>query len=213
MANDQKVREKLLYLYQIEIPKETLFIGAMHNTTCDTVEYFDLETISPSFLPYFSKLEDLVERALGYNALERCDRFPFSKNINSPKEALIHVQTRANDLAQIRPGILLCIYKMKRFFLKKLYFLEIYKELNHATNAAVIVGRRELTKNKFLDRRVFLPSYNPLGDDEMGTNLEHVLAPALIVCSGINLEYLFSTIDVEFHGSGSFFFQKLFRYC
>eukprot|EP00961_Rhodomonas_salina_P303347 3941201-Rhodomonas_salina.3 len=30
-------------------------------------------------------------------------------------------------------------------------------------------------------------------DDDRGTNLEHVLGPALIVCSGINLEYLFST--------------------
>jgi uncharacterized protein YbcC (UPF0753/DUF2309 family) len=30
-----------------------------------------------------------------------------------------------------------------------------------------------------------------------------VLAPALIVCSGINLEYLFSTIDTEHHGAGS----------
>jgi uncharacterized protein len=75
--------------------------------------------------------------------------------------------------------------------------------LNHATNAAVIVGRRDITKYKFLDRRAFLPSYDPFGDDENGTNLEHVLAPALIVCSGINLEYLFSTIDVEHHGSGT----------
>ena len=77
------------------------------------------------------------------------------------------------------------------------------KELNHATNAAVIVGRRELTRNVFLDRRAFLSSYDPLGDDERGTNLESVLAPALLVCSGINLEYLFSTIDVEHHGAGT----------
>lgn len=33
----------------------------------------------------------------------------------------------------------------------------------------------------FLDRRVFLPSYDPSADDERGSNLERVLAPALTV--------------------------------
>ncbi len=54
-----------------------------------------------------------------------------------------------------------------------------------------------------MDRRAFLPSYDPYSDDDRGTNLEHVLAPALIVCSGINLEYLFSTISVDHHGAGT----------
>lgn len=89
-----------------------------------------------------------------------------------------YVQARSADAAEVRP------------------------ELNHATNAAVVVGRRKLTKDAFLDRRVFLPSYDPRGDDEEGTNLEHVLAPALVVCSGINLEYLFSTIDIH-HAAGT----------
>jgi uncharacterized protein YbcC (UPF0753/DUF2309 family) len=80
---------------------------------------------------------------------------------------------------------------------------EVRPELNHATNAAVVIGRRELTKGKYLDRRSFLPSYDPYSDDDNGTNLEHVLAPALIVCSGINLEYLFSTTESETHGAGT----------
>ncbi len=39
---------------------------------------------------------------------------------------------------------------------------ECRPELNHATNAGVVVGRRALTKGVFLDRRVFLSSYDPV---------------------------------------------------
>ena len=60
---------------------------------------------------------------------------------------------------------------------------EVRPELNHATNAAVVIGRRELTRGCFLDRRAFLPSYDPRGDDSTGSLLEVVLAPALMVCS------------------------------
>eukprot|EP01094_Clydonella_sp_ATCC50884_P027385 TRINITY_DN7846_c0_g1_i1.p1 TRINITY_DN7846_c0_g1~~TRINITY_DN7846_c0_g1_i1.p1 ORF type:complete len:759 (-),score=243.39 TRINITY_DN7846_c0_g1_i1:257-2503(-) len=80
---------------------------------------------------------------------------------------------------------------------------EVRPELNHATNAAVVLGRRALTAATSLDRRAFLPSYHPAYDDERGSHLESVLAPALGICSGINLEYLFSTIDVEHHGAGT----------
>ena len=52
--------------------------------------------------------------------------------------------------------------------------------------------RRERARAKsqvfYLDRRVFMPSYDPSVDDDKGTYLEGVLAPALVVCSGINLE-------------------------
>jgi hypothetical protein len=81
-------------------------------------------------------------------------------------QALEHVYSRSVDPGEIRP------------------------ELNHASNAAAVIGRRELTKGCSLERRAFLPSYDPYSDDEKGTNLERVLAPALVVGSGINLEYV-----------------------
>merc|ERR1719316_2445933 len=106
--------------------------------------------------------------ARGQNALERCEKFCLA-NVATPEDALTHVHTRSTDLGEARP------------------------ELGHATNAAVILGRRELTKGTYLSRRAFLPSYDPFNDDDDGSNLMTVLAPALIVCSGISLEYLFST--------------------
>ena len=179
LANDPSVRASLQKDHDINVPDDTWFIGGIHNTTTDTVEFYDLESLPSSHVDQFQKAQQIIERARGENALERCHRFLLAKNIRTPEEALQHVRIRSTDLAEVRP------------------------ELNHATNAAVVVGRRELTKNHFLDRRVFLPSYDPYSDDEAGTNLEHVLAPALNVCSGINLEYLFSTIDMEHHGAGT----------
>ena len=123
--------------------------------------------------------QSVLDEARGSNALERCQRFFLADRVETPAAALDHVMERAFDAAEVRP------------------------ELNHSTNAAVVVGRRQLTAGHFLDRRVFLPSYDPFADDESGTNLEHVMGPALLVCSGINLEYLFSTVDSEHHGAGS----------
>ena len=85
---------------------------------------------------------------------------------------------RAHDLSQVRP------------------------EFGHATNAAAVIGRRALTQGLFLDRRVFLISYDPTQDPE-GNILESILLTAGPVGAGINLEYYFSTIDNERFGCGT----------
>ncbi len=179
LANDRAVRRILQEKFDISIPDDTVFVGGVHNTTTDVVEFFDVDTLPESHRDRFDRVQQSIEHARGKNALERCRRFLLAKNVRTPEEALRHVQIRASDFAEARP------------------------ELNHATNAAVVVGRRDLTKGRYLDRRVFLSSYDPHSDDADGTNLEHVLTPALLVCSGINLEYLFSTANVESHGAGS----------
>lgn len=178
LANDRDVRLHLFSDHGIRIPDDTAFIGGLHNTTSEEVEFYDIERLPQSHAEKFVAVKHIIEVARRKNALERCRRFLLAEHVHTPEEALLHVQTRSADAAEVRP------------------------ELNHATNAAVVIGRRELTKGRFLDRRVFLPSYDPLSDDDAGTNLEHVLAPALLVCSGINLEYLFSTID-EQHAAGT----------
>jgi uncharacterized protein YbcC (UPF0753/DUF2309 family) len=179
LGNDKDVRDRLSREHNIIIPPDTVFVGGAHNTTADTVEFFDVELLPETHRAAFAKVEQTIAQALGRNALERCHRFLLANDVRTPEDALRHVHSRATDPAEVRP------------------------ELNHSTNAAVVIGRRELTKGRFLDRRCFLPSYDPYNDDERGTNLEHVLAPALVVCSGINLEYLFSTISVDHHGAGT----------
>jgi uncharacterized protein YbcC (UPF0753/DUF2309 family) len=97
----------------------------------------------------------------------------------SASAALAHVEARAEDLAQTRP------------------------EYGHATNAVCIVGRRAHTRGLFLDRRAFLVSYDPSGDDASGTNLGRTLAAVLPVVAGINLEYYFSYVDPRAYGCGT----------
>jgi uncharacterized protein YbcC (UPF0753/DUF2309 family) len=88
------------------------------------------------------------------------------------------VRGRANDISQARP------------------------ELGHATNAAAFIGRREMSRGLFLDRRVFLISYDPLAD-LTGQIVESILLAAGPVGAGIALEYYFSTVDNERFGCGS----------
>jgi uncharacterized protein YbcC (UPF0753/DUF2309 family) len=179
LGNDAQVRQQLLKEHRINIPIDTVFVGGMHNTTTDAVDFYDVDALPESHHAQFAQAARVIRVACGKNALERCHRFLLAARVRTPEEALQHVQMRSADAAEVRP------------------------ELNHATNGAAVIGRRELTKGCFLDRRVFLPSYDPFSDDADGTNLEHVLAPALLVCSGINLEYLFSTIQADHHGAGT----------
>jgi uncharacterized protein YbcC (UPF0753/DUF2309 family) len=89
------------------------------------------------------------------------------------------MDNRAEDLAQVRP------------------------ELGHATNAICVVGRRERTRGLFLDRRAFLVSYDPTQDDLEQSILARVLAAAVPVCAGINLEYYFCRVDPTGWGCGT----------
>jgi len=179
LGNMPRYREILERDHGIIIPPETIFVGVEHDTTSDTFEILDEEDVPQSHLHHIGHIKLLLERTLAENALERCHRFMLADHIRTPDQAMKHVLQRSVDLAEVRP------------------------ELNHATNAAVVVGRRTLTKGVFMDRRTFLASYDPFGDDEEGTQLEYVLDPSLNVCSGINLEYLFSTVANDRYGSGT----------
>jgi uncharacterized protein len=64
------------------------------------------------------------------------------------------------------------------------------------------VGRRELTKHLFLDRRSFLNSFDYQVDPE-GKYLLSILKAAAPVCGGINLEYFFSRVDNQKLGAGT----------
>src|SRR5690606_4841773 len=70
-------------------------------------------------------------------------------------------------------------------------------------NALCFVGNRAWSRGLYLDRRAFLTSYEPAQDDEQSSILERTLQAAIPVCAGINLEYHFSTVDVEGWGCGS----------
>lgn len=178
MANHPEVRKFIRETYSITIPDETWFVAALHNTTEDRMHYFDIEEIPEHLLPSFNEFRSAAERALNHNAMERCQRFELAPTQPSAERARRHVLHRARAIFEPRP------------------------ELNHATNAVGIIGRRALTRNRFLDRRAFLQSYDP-DSDSTGDILEGILRPFIPVCGGINLEYFFSRVDPDVYGAGT----------
>jgi uncharacterized protein YbcC (UPF0753/DUF2309 family) len=174
MANRPEVR-LLLKQQGIVIPDDCRFIGMQHDTCSDAMTWYDVDTIPASLREHFKRFKAVIGQAQELSAHERCRRFYSAERSNSPAQSFQHVTLRAQDLSQVRP------------------------EFGHATNAAAIIGQRALTQGLFLDRRVFLISYDSSQDPE-GTILETILLTAGPVGAGINLEYYFSTIDNDRFG-------------
>ncbi|MCC6509476.1 MAG: DUF2309 domain-containing protein [Pirellulaceae bacterium] len=178
MANDPRVRSRLKER-GLTIPDATVFLGAYHNTCDDNITYLDLDRLTPAQAITFSALRELIDEARQRNAHERVRRFESAPLSLTPREALKHVEARAEDLAQARP------------------------EYNHATNAMCMVGRRSRPRGLYLDRRCFLTSYDPTIDDANWTILNRILQAVIPVCAGISLEYYFSCVDPVGYGCGS----------
>ncbi len=177
MANHPEVRQGLLEK-GIIIPRTTLFIGALHDTARDEIEFFEEDHWPQDFILKHKKIHKTFNEALCLNSKERSRRF-----LNTP---LVLKPEDVNALAKIRSVSL----------------FEPRPELNHATNSLCIVGRRALTQKIFLDRRAFLNSYDASIDHE-GFILTRILNAAVPVCGGINLEYYFSRVDNQKLGAGS----------
>lgn len=177
MANHPKVRE-ILSQRGIEIPQSSQFIGGLHDTTKDEIEYFDLDILSSSNQALHRENLPKFSQALDFNALERSRRFDTLKK-NKPLIGIHEaVKKRAFSLFEPRP------------------------EYNHATNALCIVSRKSTIKGLFFDRRAFLNSYDYRKDPE-GKALAKILGAAAPVCGGINLEYYFSRMDPDKLGAGT----------
>jgi uncharacterized protein YbcC (UPF0753/DUF2309 family) len=176
MANDARVRH-LLATEGLTIPADTWFVGGQRNTCDNTVALFDEDLVPPACQRLLDQAKSAIDVARRREAHERCRRFDVP-SWYPPIAALAHVQGRAADLAQPRP------------------------EYGHATNAFCVVGRRERTRGLFLDRRTFLVSYDPTTDDD-GAILARIMAAAVPVVAGINLEYYFSYVDPTGYGCGT----------
>ena len=178
MANDPRVRS-LLAERGLNIPEETVFLGAFHNTCDEDMTYFDLDFLPTTHQADFEFAKAAIAEARCRNAHERCRRFESAPLNLSTEAALRHVQGRAEDLAQVRP------------------------EYCHASNAVCIVGRRTRTRGLYMDRRSFLVSYDSTHDNSDGAILARILLAVFPVCAGINLEYYFSHVDPSGWGCGT----------
>jgi uncharacterized protein len=177
MANRPAVRAGLA-ARGLSIPEQTWFIAAEHNTCDDAVEWYDLDQLPVDLRPAHDRLLAQLAEACRAHAAERCRRLASAPPRATPWIGRLHVAARASDISQARP------------------------ELGHATNAAAFIGRRQMSRGLFLDRRVFLISYDPTADAD-GAIVEGILLAAGPVGAGIALEYYFSCVDNERFGCGS----------
>jgi uncharacterized protein YbcC (UPF0753/DUF2309 family) len=177
MANHPKVRV-ILKEKGLEIPEATQFIGGLHDTTRDEIEFYDEQHLSAENIIAHKRNLEIFTKALDDNAKERSRRFILTDSKEGSAKLHEKVKLRSVSLFEPRP------------------------ELNHATNALCVIGRRELTKELFLDRRAFMNSYDYTIDLD-GTYLTNILKPIGPVCGGINLEYYFSRVDNQKLGAGT----------
>ncbi|MBS1507934.1 MAG: DUF2309 domain-containing protein [Bacteroidetes bacterium] len=177
MANHPGVRA-ILKTKGIDIPAETQFMGALHDTTRDDIVFFDENSLSETNRALHHQNEKIFARALDDNSKERSRRF-LSVDTHKPS-AKVHEEVRRRSVSLFEPR----------------------PELNHATNALCVVARRDFSKRLFLDRRAFHNSYDYRIDPD-GKYLLNILRPAAPVCGGINLEYFFSRVDNQKLGAGT----------
>ncbi|SOE23499.1 hypothetical protein SAMN06298216_3886 [Spirosomataceae bacterium TFI 002] len=177
MANHPQVRTNLA-VRGIIIPDATQFVGGLRDTTRDEVVFFDEDKLNDENTLLHQENLQKFYKASDLNAKERSRRFESIDTSKSPARIHDQVIIRSVSLFEPRP------------------------ELNHATNSLCIVGRRELSRGLFLDRRSFMNSYN-YALDPQGEYLLRILNAAAPVCGGINLEYYFSRVDNQKLGAGS----------
>jgi uncharacterized protein YbcC (UPF0753/DUF2309 family) len=162
----------------IEIPEDTWFVAAEHDTATDTVTLLDRHLIPESHLEEMDRFADDLATAGAELSAERSSTLPGAREGLSPSQAARHVRGRSTDWAQVFP------------------------EWGLAGNAAFIVGPRSMTRGLDLQRRTFLHSYEA-GIDTEGEALETILTAPMVVAQWINCQYYFSTVDPVNFGAGS----------
>ena len=177
IMNHPEVR-KILSTRGITIPPETQFVGGLHDTTRDEIIFLMRTLCRRETRKDIKSTTNLLKRRWTLNAKERSRRFVSINTRQQPKTIHKKIMRRSVSLFEPRP------------------------ELNHATNAMCVVGRRSLTSHLFLDRRCFMNSFD-YRVDPGGKYLLNILNAVAPVCGGINLEYFFSRVDNQKLGAGT----------
>lgn len=177
MANKAQVRDRLNEKGLI-IDDDVWFVPAMHNTTTDELNLYDLESLPSTHLIYLDRLQTGLKSASRLCAHERLQTLQDDKQDLSQTNAFIEIQRNAMDWSQVRP------------------------EWGLSGNAYFVIGVRDLTESMNLAGRSFLHSYDYKVDGKRRL-LENILTGPLVVAQWINMEHYFSTVDNERLGSGS----------
>ncbi|WP_225333318.1 DUF2309 domain-containing protein [Halomicrobium urmianum] len=129
ICNDPAVRSELRDRGH-EIPADTVFLAAEHNTTTDEIALFDGD-VPESHAEDVERLREDLAEARAAAAAERTESMRTGRD-----DGVRETERRAADWAETRP------------------------EWGLAGNASFVIGPRELTEDRDLDGRAFLHSYD-----------------------------------------------------
>lgn len=176
ILNDPEVRVGLA-AEGIEVPADTWFLAAQHDTTTDQVQLFDPQLAPDVHRGTIDELVRALDEAGARARAERAPRLGLDPGL-APDQRDAAVLRRSTDWAQVRP------------------------EWGLAGCRAFVVAPRERTAGVDLGGRAFLHSYDWHQDEGFGV-LELVMTAPMVVASWINLQYYGSTVDNERLGSGN----------
>ncbi|MGO2235864.1 MAG: DUF2309 domain-containing protein [Marinomonas sp.] len=174
LLNDHKVRT-LLNDMGIEIPSDTQFVPALHNTTTDQLTCFDQ---TKDAKPIDRKIMDWFEKAQFLAQQERAAKLDTALLDASDKQRSKAFTKRANDWSQINP------------------------EWGLANNHSFIIAPRQKTRHLDLEGRSFLHDYDPQNDPDFAI-LERILTAPMLVTHWINMQYNLSVTDNFKFGCGN----------
>ncbi|MFO1313901.1 MAG: DUF2309 domain-containing protein [Burkholderiales bacterium] len=176
LLNDGAVRSGLRAA-GIAIPDATAFVAALHNTTTDEIEGFDLDLLAPAARDRWDRLQAVLSQACDQVRRERAPQLGLDPR--APHDVLLdRLQRRANDGAQTRP------------------------EWGLAGNAAFLIAPRRRSRGAVLSGRTFLHDYDEREDAD-GSVLELLMTAPMLVTHWINWQYHASTCDPARLGSGN----------
>ena len=171
--NDPLVRTSLRNLGH-QIPAETVFIPAVHDTSSDEVRFLDPNAIR-DLGDLGSKIRKMFGTASQSVRVERAESLGLG---DMPEKSLLDVfRKRGADWS------------------------EVCTEWGLARNASFIIARRERTRGVNLQGRAFLHDYDAEKDADQSV-LSMILAAPMVVGSWISWQYFASTVDNVRFGAG-----------
>lgn len=176
LLNDSRVRQGL-HSQGLTIPDSTVFMAALHNTTTDEIEGFDLDLLPQTALARWERLQAVFDQACDQVRRERAPSLQLDPR--TPQDVLLgQLRQRANDGAQTRP------------------------EWGLSGNAAFLIAPRHRSRGVVLGGRSFLHDYDASQDGDASV-LELLMTAPMLVTHWINWQYHASTCDPQRLGSGN----------
>lgn len=171
ILNQPEIRQALTSK-GINIPNDSLFIAALHDTTTDEIKILRENEINEKHFPQIQKLKSLLQKASERTRKERVRNFQSEYKVTDS-----NILQRAKDWSQVRP------------------------EWGLAGCHSFIIAPRSFTKSISLDGKVFLHDYDYSLDNDF-TLLETLMTAPMVVGSWINLQYYASVVAPDVFGSG-----------